>query len=352
MVAVSLARSGLFVALLVACVVLLGVPRSGAEAARARPVLLLSVPSRIYAFAADGGQMAWLRRTRLGCAVFFRSISGGPTSNTPVRGVCPFDGTGRWLALGGRRAVWATATSGNNFTTSVETARHGDAQSTVLDRLEDDSGAGDDVRGTAGDGSTLVYAVRSIECTQLPSGVTTCAAVDAVSGVWRVVGHKAVRLRAASVAAVAVSGKRLAIVPAYADRLSQVVEVRSARTGALLTRVDTGRLIQSVALSGKVLVAATATSDYTDPRLQVFDPATGASLGSIQAPYGPSLSATGRMIVMSTRKLIRLVDTRTGRITILASRQHPVAWVTAQGRRVFWVENVNGGRIYTLTIPG
>jgi hypothetical protein len=148
------------------------VAASGARSAPAtglRPTLLLGTPAPIRAFAADGAQMAWLRNTRPGCAVFFRAVAGGAVARIPVRdrGYCPFDGTQRWLALGGTRALWALATSGHNFNTTIQTAAR-QRGATVLRSLHVNPGVvGDSVGGVSGDGRMLVYAVDAFRCTEI-----------------------------------------------------------------------------------------------------------------------------------------------------------------------------------------
>ena len=330
-------------AALAPALVFVGAGGSGA-ATRPVPKLVLALPAPIQAFAADGSRLAWIRKTPSGCAVYVKT--GGPVSSTAVtkREFCPSGNADRRLALAGPRALWSLSTSGRNNQTLVETALAG-AQARTLRTLEVDPAVhGDSVTGVAGDGATLVYGVDSFTCTENPDSTVDCAPAETdVSGSWQVGSNGELRVHTGPVSGVAVAGPSVAVVPTPAQGVPRTVEVRRL-PGVFVTRVAVARRIVAIALSSQVLAVESVGLD-------LFHPRTGRAIGHVSVPSG-SIAASGRAIVVTRSKTIRLVDARTKRVSVLARRRLLPLGVTIEGRRVLWAENTRrGAKIYSLTLP-
>jgi hypothetical protein len=321
-----------------------GVAGAGASSAP-QPRLLLSVPTAIRAFAADGARIAWLRNTPPGCAVFSRLIHGGAVSKTPVhdRSYCPFDGTQRWLAVGGTRVLWALATAGHNSNEIVETALFGRRASRLAELSINPGVHGDEVSGVGGDVGALLYAVRSFACTENPDTTINCKPTqDAVSGLWRVNGGRRTRVLPGSMAGIAVAGRRFAAVED--DFVPRAILIGDLRSIQSIKHIDVGSRIDRIAMSGTLVAAETANG------LRFFDARTGKSRGGSKIRQISSFAVSGSRVAFVRRKSIFLLER--GRVTRIASRGLVPVGLTIENGRLLWAENPRGhGEVYSLPLP-
>jgi hypothetical protein len=259
------------------------------------------------------------------------------------RSFCPFVASSRWLALGGRRALWALATAGHNSNEIVETALVGQRERR-LEELSIDPGLhGDEIGGVAGEGSRLVYSVRSFACTENPDSTVDCKpAENAVSGLWRVGRGAPSRVLRGSLAGIAVAGDRFAAVED--DFVPRGILIGDLRGVGIVKHVDAGSRVDRVAMSGTVVAAATADG------LKFFDAHTGAPRGGAKPTGVSALAVSGDRVAFVRRKSIFMVER--GRLTLLAARKLVPVGLTIERGLLLWAENPQGhGRIYRLSLP-
>jgi hypothetical protein len=219
--------------------------------------------------------------------------------------------------------------------------------------------------GIAGDGSNLVYAVTSVqyvdEVACLSGG--SCEKKVAGGGIRRIQGRADPMIpNTAAAVAVAASGNEIAYVPASTvvgkdgrptASADEPIEVRDARTGALMARAAPEGAPVAIALSGSVLATLEQTSRGL--RLAWYDATTGASAGSVAVPAGtaPELTANDRHAVFHVGRSIREVNLTTQRIRKLAQAGTTPIGLSLEGHRLAWADNVGGlGRIRALVLQG
>lgn len=298
----------------------------------------------IRGLAYDGNQIAWIGRCY---GLHLRLLTRGPETRMNYTN-CDDEFGPPLLALGGSRAIWTSTTgSGADFTQRLLTATTADRRPRKLEqRRQFDIISGDFIKATAGDGSTLAYAI--VEIDQIPEGCDTtgaCQSVLAGGGVWTVVGGRKRRLPGAPPALMlAASAGRLAVVPAAneAGQLAppRTVEIRTATTGALLTSFSTTGIVRAVALSPRVAAVVVLDDRGRRKRIERYDPASGALLGSTSAPPQTEneLDVADRTIVYRSGRLIRRLDALTGRGAIVARADWRLAAFAIEGDTVAWVE--------------
>ena len=228
------------------------------------------------------------------------------------------------------------------------------------------AGAGLWLGGIAGDGSTLVYGVTSVDYEDEAgclAGTGSCAMEKAGGGVFRVIGRQVPKLIEGTDAAVAVaaSGSTVAYVPAAtvakdgrpSAGADLPIEVVDAGTGASIASVQPQGTPLAIALSQHVLASLELTPDGL--RLAWYDSATGSSAGSVPVPDGssPEVTPHDRMVVYRVGRSVHSVDLATSRDTMLVKTAATPIGLSLEGNRLAWAENgKGGGKIRALYLTG
>jgi hypothetical protein len=365
LVCASLLASGAFAALFAA-----GHPVAAGSASRAAtttfpaptttfpaPTTLVSTTQQITAFAQDGGRLAWtdvdaryrarvqILTLRTGRIVKIRMCHGSD---------CHADVFDQF-ALAGPRALWETAIGGLTETAFyVKTAALGDRRARTIDSFV--IGRAEGVPGRipplAGRGGLLVYWENSSTAAFAPGSERRQGTAGVVK---RIVGRRPTRLFASGpLADIALDRKRIVVLRFAAA--GGLVEVRNDK-GALLKRFRSKGRPLAVASSGAVVAVLSATGRRHQIRL--FSPASGASRGTIGVPASttPELAASGRWIAFRTAEAVKVVNTGTRRVSVVARARmrglYPMlATISTTGHRLAWVEAFHrGSRIRAITLP-
>jgi hypothetical protein len=315
-----------------------------------RPVTLVQTQARVYAFAQDGGRVAWVGEVAVPgsipySAVYVRAARpGAPTVRLTPKADA---GESYGLALGGGRALWWSRYSGMKTYTSLGTASVASRRTIRLEGGElvlDSCGVGRTIGRVSGDGGALVYSLHSYRADE-SAPEFSCATLG--SGyVARVTGGRTRRIPGVGQAAeVAVSGSLLAVARA------SVVELRDIGTGALRSSCTASGFVVALALTREHVAAMVRSGGRT--RIELCDPRTGALLQAVAVPRGvqPALSASEAVAVFSVARDLYAVDLRTYRTRWLGRAAATPIGLSVEGRRVAWAENVGGrGRIRVLTL--
>jgi len=298
--------------------------------------------ARVLAFAQDGAAYAWVTAP---CTAHFRTSASAKTVEAvvPFNAQCPF---GKLVLFHGR-LLWLDVQPAISFDTEVnvwmpgQPAPWGEGLS-----LNCCSGAGSYVAAIGAGGGTAAYAVVDVDATNC----TQYSCDNHVTGGHLTVLYPTYRKLPADVAAalISVAGQRIALVPAPGDATSPLstfqpmdtsasVEVRSARTGELLWRVDTPQPVAELAASTRVVAALLRTSTQSSS-IVVYDAATGRLLRTVTVAASASdLGASGDRIVYRTDKQIRLlrhpdpVAVASGNPVGLSISGNQVGWGDATG---------------------
>jgi hypothetical protein len=227
-------------------------------------------------------------------------------------------------------------------------------------------GAGLWLGGVAGDGTTLVYAVTSVDYQDEAgclAGTGSCAMRKEGGGVYQIVGRQTPKLIEGTDAALAVaaSSSTVAYVPAAtvakdgqpSPGADLPIEVVDAVTGASIARATPQGTPLAIALSPHVLVAIERAP--LGQRLAWYDSATGRAAGSVQisAAASPEVSTTDRVAVYRVGRNVYSVDLATGRVAPLVKTAATPIGLSLEGGRLAWAENTKGGgRIRALYLLG
>lgn len=329
---------------------------AGAAGARelAPPKTLLVTQKRVDAFAQDGGRIAWAS----GCKVRLRTLAAGKqTLLGNTGGSYCFEPASWSLALAGKRAVWGgyLKTASNNRYGTVYTAAPGSKQRDLEDLEQVEREWGAFLVGAAGDGATLVYAstyVRELngpDCPPCSLHVTGFPVRTVVGGVRRSLGGTP------PAAAIAASTGRIAVVPADRSEIegccagiephpvaNDPVQIRSARTGALIAKFSPHGTVLDVALSAATV--AVITQDVGTQRVERFSATTGAPIRSTAVAGAPvDLSAAGTTVVYRTgRTILSLTGASDTPRHVATATATPIG-LSIESRRVAWAENVRIG---------
>ena len=356
-------------------------------AQRRSPSTLVATNASILAFAQDGGRIAWLDGSGQGHITVRTPATGrqGTLSVADLWGDVAFDSargeeTGSAdtpdvvFALANKRALWGGYDiSGNNSYGGVAVSAQGERTTKLEELTLIEHFWGEFVTAAAGDGGTLVYSTvveahtpefsSANECYQGPCRFTVTG-----GGVERVVGGAAVRVpHAPPAVAIAVSGRRVALVPARRSRSCKKncdsypvpaangpVEVRDVTTGALITRFSPSGTVGAVALSAQ-LVAVLVWSPR-GKRIERYDARTGTLVALTDVPSSTAdrLSIAGSTIVYSEGRTISLLDLPGGRTSTLATAAAVPLDLSIEGRRVAWAESLSEthARIRSMTLSG
>jgi len=337
----------------------------------------------ISAFAENHGVLAWFEPNPKKCNVVW-VLQGVVRDSLPAQGGSHRNVTCRWQVPAGSAVNLALAT-GASTVSALWSLRESATRSPVrfdyvlgaalADRSErrfqevahGNRGAGLWLGGLAGDDDTLVFAVSDVAfrdevaCLSTPSAPHACDMETRGGGVYRVVGRKAPALVKGTSAAFAVAcaGTNIAYLRAAPSATSSgrpvpspslPVEVRNARTGALVTSIAPTGTPVAIALSADVLALLEQTPNGMT--LAWYDPAGGDSLGEISVPATTSALAAGKGVVaFSVGRSIRVVEASGKRARILAKAAETPIGLTLDGLRAAWAENVAGrGRIRAITV--
>jgi hypothetical protein len=249
------------------------------RAARAQPDAVLSIQGRVTMLAADGNRAAVTTKVKRACArriVVWTASGSRSTSVKPGTLGCAGDGISE-LAVGGGRVAWIEQGGGNDLEMAVMDSSLTGGVSKQLEFATNGDRAGGDPSGDwvgrlLGGGSLFAYN-RWTQICDRPE-VEECGHKDpqlrvADQKLIRIAaGHRAVVLGGpAAYPLVAVGGGRMAV--EGADALT----IRAASGTQVATVPDTGG--RAVALS------KTRLAIETKSMLDLYDPATGATVKSI-----------------------------------------------------------------------
>lgn len=345
-----------------------------AAAAPKMQTLYVRPHGTIEAFAQDGSLVAWFAPSKTHCnTVHVLSLGNGLQVQLPAQGSAR-NVTCHWdvmppvgLALAGTRVLWTLRESAPIPFDWAVGAGVGDRKERRFQEIaHTNRGSGLWLGGLAGDGSTLVYAVTSVDYVDEAgclAGTSSCELEVAGGGVYRVVGRQPQQLVAGTDAAVAVaaSGDDVAYIPtasiakngrplAGADLPIEVVD---AHTGKLIAHITPQGTPLALALTPHVL--ATLERTPLGLRLAWYVRATGAPSGSVPvaSATSPELTASDRLIVYRVGRSLRAVDVTTHGVRTLARTAAPPIGLSLEGSRLAWAENVKGnGRIRALYVGG
>jgi hypothetical protein len=352
--------------LFAAAVSLVAAVVSAAGAVPRTQTLFTRAGGTISAFAQDGGIIAWFTPSAHGCnAVHVRQLDNPLKADLPTEGGT-HNVTCRWsvgrapvsLAIAGDQPnlMWTLHENSPLEFDYLVGASVRDRRERRFQQLAHTArGAGLWLGGVAGDGSTLVYGVTSVDYVDEAgclAGTDTCALkiVQQGGGVYRVIdGHK-LRLIPGTGAAVAVaaSGRRVAYVEA--DSIEKdgrpvagadlPIKVVNAVTGRVVSSITPQGTPIAVALSAHVL--ATLERTPLGLRLAWYEPGTGSPSGSVPVAIAtsPALSVSDRIAVFHVGRSIRGVDIATGRVRTLVSAAAQPIGLSVEGNRVAWAENL------------
>ena len=355
--------------LLAAAVALVAALSSVAGAAPRTQTLYSLANGTIAGFAQDGGIIAWFTPGGKACnAVHVKQLDNGLNVDLPKQGDAN-NVTCKWAA--GRAPVsLAIASAEPNLLWTLHQnaplefdylvgAGVRDPRERRFQQLAHTThGAGLWLGGVAGDDSTLVYGVTSVDYVDEAgclAGTDTCALeiVQQGGGVFRVVDGQRVKLIPGTSGAVAVaaSGSRVAYVAASSlakdgkplAAANLPIEVVDSISGHMISSITPQGTPIAMALSTHVL--ATLERTPLGLRLAWYSPSTGSPVGSVPVAIAtsPSLSVSDRLAVYHVGRSIRAVDIATGRVRTLVSAAAPPIGLSVDGNRVAWAENLKHG---------
>ena len=363
-------RSLMVASLLVAVATVAPAGRESATAAHsASPRTVVRLREPITGFAQDGGRLAWSTCLHENAARVTLRQPDGTTATIAhvVSNYCfyqpntirhPDDDVG--IALAGTSVLFWEVSSAHGFQQDLSTASLSRPRGRHLEHVYDPASY---LVRPRGDGSTLAYGVVAPRMRDARSCIgenVGCEIVSVTGRVMRVVGGRATRLRRHPPPSMLdVAGGRVAVVPTvargeHAGRTSSVIEIRDARTGALVRTVRAGGPPAALALSTTTLAVLRRPAGER-PRIERYSVRTGRRIGAtaVDARVVSELDAEGGAVVYHAGREIRVVDTR-GVVRSLGrtiSVRGPIG-LSIDGRRVAWAENIRGrGVVRTVELP-
>lgn len=354
-----------------------------AASAKEPQTLYTSPTGRIAAFAQDGSVLAWFAPSTKRCnKIWLLSLATTGQVSLPDESARSRNVTCQWevvppvrLALADTNVLWTLRDklSPLPFDYLLGAGAGNQSMGTRERRFQEIAhagrGAGLWFGGMAGDssrdGATLAYGVAAVtyvdEIACLSKG--SCAMKIAGGGVHRIVGRRdTVIPNTPPAVAVAVSGTSVAYIPAAATlgnggqpvaSADRPIEVRNARSGALILSVTPAGTPLAIALSSHVL--ATLEETKLGTRLTWYSTSTGQSSGSVPVPAGttPELTASDQLIVFRVGRSIQAASVTTQKLMTLAEAASTPIGLSLEGTRLAWAENVAGrGRIRALFVGG
>jgi hypothetical protein len=363
--------------LLAAAVSLAAAAVSSAGAAAPRTETLIHLArGTISAFAQDDRLIAWFTPDVKGCnAVHVRSVFNGLQRDMPKQRDS-HNVTCRWnigdspvkLAIAGNTSnvLWTLHEDAPLQFDYLVGAGAGDRRERRFQELAHTKrGNGLWFGGVTGDGTTLAYAVTSVDYQDEAgclAGTDSCAMKIAGGGVYRVVDRQPPKLvpgTAHGAVAIAAGGGRIAYVGtgsitkrgkpvAGADLPIQVVD---AANGHVVSSVQPQGTPIAIALSAHVLAALERTP--LGLRLAWYAPSSGLPIGSapVANATSPELTVSDRLVVFHIGRSIRAVQVATGRMKTLITAAAPPIGLSIEGSRLAWAENLkHGARIRALHV--
>ncbi|MDX6442308.1 MAG: hypothetical protein QOE43_2037 [Gaiellaceae bacterium] len=364
--------------LLAAAVSLAAAAVSSASATTPRTDTLYSRASgTISAFAQDDKLIAWFTPDAKGCnAVHVHSVFNGLKVDLPKQRDS-HNVTCRWnvgdspveLAIAGKTSnvLWTLHESSPLEFDYLVGAGAGDRRERRLQELaHTNRGNGLWFGGVAGDGTTLAYAVTSVDYEDEAgclAGTGSCLMKRAGGGVYRVIGRqqrpKLVPGTNHGAVAIAAGGGRIAYVTtgsvtkrgkpvAGADLPIQIVD---AANGEVVSSISPQGTPLAIALSAHVLAALERTP--LGLRLATYSASGGQPIGSapVALSTSPVLTVSDRFVVFHVGRSIRAVQIATGRVRTLITAAAPPIGLSLEGTRLAWAENLkHGWRIRALHI--
>jgi hypothetical protein len=339
---------------------------AAAPAAGAIPKTLVSLPgAKIVGFAQNGPFVAWFVKGAGRCnTVHIRSLAN------PLSAVVPNVGarnvTCTWQVGNGPIPLAIDANANTLWTLRESTPLQYDyligagalpanqSERRVQQLAHTSKGAGLWLGGIVGSGSTLAYAVTSVDYQDEAgclAGTDTCAMMIAGGGVYRFEGWhpKLVYNRAA--VALAASDNLIAIVPtdavtkagkpvAGADLPIVVVD---AKTGSPVSSFSPQGTPVAIALSEHVLATIERTPIGT--RIAWYNPQAGTAIGStpVATATAPELTVSDKYVIFRVGRSIRSIDITTGRIRTIARAASMPIGLSLVGSRLAWAENLKSG---------
>jgi hypothetical protein len=359
--------------LLAAAVMLMA---AAAPAAGATPKTLVSLPgASIVGFTQNGPFVAWFAKKPGRCnTVHIRSLSN------PLSAVVPNIGarnvTCTWQ-VGSGPVPLAIDTNANTLWTLSEStplqydyligagALPANQSERRLQQLAHTSkGAGLWLGGIVGSGSTLAYAVTSVDYQDEAgclAGTDTCAMMIAGGGVYRFDGWHPKLVYNRPAVGLAASDDVIAIVPT--DSVTKAgrpvagadlpVIVVDAKTGSQISSFSPQGTPVAIALSDHVLATIERTPIGT--RVAWYNPLTGTTLGSapVATATAPELAVSDKYVIFRIGRSIRSIEIATGRIRTIARAAVTPVGLSLVGTRLAWAETLkNGGaRVRALYLP-
>jgi len=330
----------------------------------------------IAAFAQDGPLISWFEPGGKTCnRAVVLSLSNGIKQPLPLQGNAP-NVTCHWatpavgLALARTgNAVWTLReTAPLRFDYLVGASTSDPRERRFQEVAHTTRGAGLWLGGLAGDQSTLVYGVTTVDYEDEAgclAGTGSCEMHITGGGLYRVVGRQQTRLVPrtgdAGVVAIAIAGRSVAYVRAdsvgkngwpFASSATPI-EVVDIETGDSLAEITPQGTPAAIAMSTTVLAVLERSS--IGVRLSWYDSRTGKSLGSVAVPVAvsPELSTTDRTAVFRVGRQIESVDLTTNRVRRLVRAATAPIGLSIEGGRIAWAENPGGrGRIRALYVGG
>jgi hypothetical protein len=349
-----------------------------------QPQTLYTSPSgTIDAFAQDGSVLAWFAPSKKQCnKIWLLSLATSGQVSLPDESPSSRNVTCQWdvvppvrLALADTNVLWTLRDKLSPLPfdyllgAGAGTQSMGARERRFQEIAHAGRGAGLWFGGMAGDssrdGATLAYGVTAVtyvdELACLSKG--SCAMKIAGGGVHLIVGRRdPIIPNTPPVVAVAVSGSSVAYIPAAPTvgkggqpvaSSDAPIEVRNARSGAVVTSVTPDGTPLALALSPSVLALLEQTKSGT--RLTWYSIATGQPTGSVPLPAEttPELTASDQLIVFRVGRSIRAASVATQTVTTLAEAASTPIGLSLEGTRLAWAENVKGrGRIRALNVAG
>jgi hypothetical protein len=345
-------------------------------AAAQKPITLWSVPhGSVKAFAQDGQTIAWFAAGPTCNVVHLQSLQFGVGYDLPRQTehnvTCKFV----WsrdhpieLALAGGHALWSLPQSSPlplDYLLGAGVSASERAERRFLEAAHNTRGVGQWLGGIAGSGTTLAYAVTSVDWEDEAgclAGTAPCTLTKSGGGVYVVRGRQPVHIPGTGPAvAVATGGGNIAYVPT--GRLQK--NGRPQPTADLpIAIVDpgSGQEIASVvpqgvpiALAMSTHVLATLERTPLGLRLAWYDAETGHARGSIPVPGTTSavLTTSDQLVVFRVGLSIRGVSVATHRSRLIAKAAATPVGLSLEGGRLAWAENLDGrSRIRAVYVTG
>jgi hypothetical protein len=339
---------------------------ANAAGATPRVQTLVSLPgASIVGFTQNGPYVAWFVKKQGRCnSVHIRSLTN------PLHAVVPDVATRNvtctWQVGGGpiplaidtnADVLWTLRESTPlqyDYLIGAGVSRTNQSERRLQQLAHTSKGAGLWLGGIVGSGSTLAYAVTSVDYQDEAgclAGSDTCAMKIAAGGVYRFDGWKPRLIYNRAAVALAASDSAIAIVPT--DSVTKAgkpvagpdlpILVVDGKTGSEISSFTPQGTPVAIALSQNVLATIERTPLGT--RIAWYSPATGTSIGSapVAVATASELAVNDKFIVFRIGRSIRSIEIGTGRIrTVTRAASMPIG-LSLVGERLAWAENLKNG---------